>query len=381
MTEQLVYGNTLPDAYHKSLLSLHRAGEITPVPDYDTEQKEISMTFVVENPLAEPMISKFFFGDPRSLEQYRQEMLDGILDFEVERGNWEYTYHQRMGEQIQWVIDELRRNPDSRRAVIDVRDRDADLESGSPACLQNIQFMIRNGLLHCKVLFRSNDAIKAAFMNAFALILLQKRVADELGVPVGSYTHRANSYHAYKRDWEMLDGFIARYEKTTNDPRDLEYHGDQSSREKVFDEMAYQYVGEWDELMADEQPAIAQMVAEQKAKSIPATTTELCSFCLSEQEIPTHKASLCPDCGEPIYPCSVCSDPAYGSSDGCSWDWRTKSCEAFQKPAITEVYVRTGSAVIDGKPTETISVKEFWETHTNDDGYTLFYIDETGHIT
>ena len=45
-------------------------------------------------------------------------ILDGILDFEVERGNWAYTYHSRMAGQFDFIVQELRRNPDSRRAVI-----------------------------------------------------------------------------------------------------------------------------------------------------------------------------------------------------------------------------------------------------------------------
>ena len=239
MFEHLVYGASLPDAYHRSLLALSKRHSELPCTDYGTNQKEASMTMVVETPLAEPMISRLFIGDPRSLEQYRQEMLDGILDFEVERGNWDYTYHERMADQIPFIIEELRRNPDSRRAVITIR-TDSDLRSESPACLQNIQFFIRDGYLHAKVLFRSNDAAKATFMNAFALIMLQKKIADELSVPVGSYTHRANSFHVYERDYAMFDGYIKRI-KSEFSP-------------------AYCYKGDWDEQMLDAQAEIAETV-------------------------------------------------------------------------------------------------------------------------
>lgn len=245
MFELFVTGNTLPDAYHKALLALHENNTELPCPDYNMNQKEASMTFVVIEPLSEPMISKLFIGDPRSLEQYRQEMLDGILDFEVERGNWEYTYHQRMAGQIPWVIDELKRNPDSRRAVVFTRSEE-DMHTGSPACLQHIQFMIRDGQLHCKVLFRSNDATKATYMNAFALIMLQKRIADALGIEVGTYTHRANSFHCYERDYAMFDGYVRRI--------------------KSGDEVTFDYIGDWDELMEEAKPDIAEMVKKLKVK-------------------------------------------------------------------------------------------------------------------
>ena len=98
MEEFFIQEKTLPEAYHKALLVLQNA-PVIPCPDWNTNQKEVSMTFVITEPLSEPMISRLFVGDPHSLEQYRQEMLNGILDFEIERGNWAYTYHSRYENQ------------------------------------------------------------------------------------------------------------------------------------------------------------------------------------------------------------------------------------------------------------------------------------------
>jgi thymidylate synthase len=77
-------------------------------------------------------------------------------------------------------------------------------------------------------------------MNAFALIMLQKRIADELGVEVGTYTHRANSFHCYEKDFALLDGYVERI----------------NSGEKL----TYNYAGEWDELMEDAKAEIAEKV-------------------------------------------------------------------------------------------------------------------------
>ena len=247
VSEKFVNGRTLPEAYHKALCELAGDGQIYPCDDWNTTQKEVSMTMIVEEPLAEPMISKLFIGGPRELEQYRQEMLYGILDFEVERGNWAYTYHQRMEEQIPFVIGELKRNPSSRRAVILIRDWRIDAASDDPACLQHIQYFIREGRLHSKVLFRSNDACKATFMNAFALIMQQKMIADELGVEVGTYTHRANSFHCYEKDFDMLDGYVKRIEEAADD-----------------DDVCFEYEDDWKELMEMYQPEIARTVEELK---------------------------------------------------------------------------------------------------------------------
>lgn len=257
MREFFIQERTLPQAYHMALINLQRFGEITDCADWNTTQKEISATIIITQPLTEPMISKLFIGGPRELEQYRQEVLDGILDFEINKGNWTYTYHDRIVNypidntikapnqislnQIDFVINELKRNPSSRRAVMLIRDPSIDAFDGDPACLQHIQYFIREDKLHCKVLFRSNDACKANFMNMFALILLQKRIADALGVEVGTYTHRANSFHCYEKDFKMLKKYVEAIEDPTA-------------------ENIYEYVGDWDEIMEEYQPEIAREV-------------------------------------------------------------------------------------------------------------------------
>ena len=261
MKEIFVRGGSLPDAYHQAIAALHQEGEVLTTRDWDQMQKEVSMTFVAEEPLAEPMVSKLYIGGFRELQQYVMEILDGILDFRIGDG-WDYTYHDRMVnfpvvqrgatapapavapaalDQVAFVLGELRRQPDSRRAVIAVRDNAVDPFSDDPACLQHIQYLIRGGKLHCKVLMRSNDAPKASFMNAFAFVLLQRSIADKLGVGVGSYTHRANSYHAYERDFKLLE----------------QYAG--AIAEKPMEEITYPYESFFKELMEENIPAIRSM--------------------------------------------------------------------------------------------------------------------------
>ena len=251
MSEILITADTLPLGYHKALIALKNKGDIVDCADWNTTCKDVSMTIEVLHPLEEPRISKCFIGGPGELQQYVMEMLDGILDFEVEKGNWVYTYHDRMVrypyggkvyDQIQFVIDDLKRNPSSRRAVVLVRDG-SDIGSDDPACLQHIQFFVRNGKLDCKVLFRSNDACKATFMNAFALIMIQKRVADALGVDMGTYTHRASSFHCYEKDFPLLDGYVKRIEEDEEN-------------------CLIDYEDEWQDLMEDEIPEILKKVEE-----------------------------------------------------------------------------------------------------------------------
>jgi len=262
MKEIFVSARTLPEAYHKAITALHDEGLVLTANDWNQSQKEVSMTFVAMEPLAEPRVSKLYIGGFREMQQYVMEILDGILDFKIGDG-WDYTYHDRMVnfpltgdpdtgqeafDQVRFVIDELKRQPDSRRAVMSIRDNNVDPFSSDPACLQHVQYLIRDGALHCKVLMRSNDAPKASFMNAFAFVMLQEKIAAALGVPVGSYTHRANSYHAYSRDFGMLEQYA------------------QAIAGKSVSEITYEYEDFFQELMEESVPAILAQVSELKKK-------------------------------------------------------------------------------------------------------------------
>ena len=256
-----MHGSNLPEAYHMAILELHNQGQVLSCNDWNQQQKECSMTMVVEHPFNEPMISRLFIGGFKELQQYVMEVLDGILDFKIGHGNsWEYTYHDRIVNftnnsgsfnQLEFVITELRRNPDSRRAVITLRDNNVDPFNSHPACLQHIQYFIRNEKLHCKVLMRSNDAAEATFMNAFAFIMLQKKVADALGIEVGTYTHRANSFHCYEKDFKLLERYVASIVKAVQfDSEDITYN----------------YVNFFQDEMEESIPEIEAAVAELKER-------------------------------------------------------------------------------------------------------------------
>ena len=243
MRHHLVEGKTLPEAYHKSLVKLYEEGSIVPCPDYNTNMLETSLTFYVEDAIAEPVISKLFPGGHRELQQYTMEIVDGILDFKIGDGNcWEYTYHQRFAYQLPWIYSELKKNPYTRRAVMNIRDFEVDTSNEHPACLQSIQFFVRNDKLHMKIMMRSNDAVQAAFMNAVGFIALQRKVAADLGYAPGSYTHTANSFHAYERSFKTLEKYV----------KDI--------RERDIEELTFNYEEFYKELMEESIPEIMQQV-------------------------------------------------------------------------------------------------------------------------
>ena len=79
-------------------------------------------------------------------------------------------------------------------------------------------------------------------MNAFAFIMLQKKIADSLGIPVGTYTHRANSYHCYKRDFAIMEQY------------------NKGIRDEWIEDITYDYENYYKELMEESIPEILETI-------------------------------------------------------------------------------------------------------------------------
>jgi thymidylate synthase len=113
--------------------------------------------------------------------------------------------------QWDYVVEELRRDPDSRRAIMHLRvpadSIDATLDV---PCTLALQFFIRNNKLHQVATMRSSDIIFGIAYDVPAFTIFQEILAGELGVDVGSYTHVSNSLHIYERHFDMAARILKR---------------------------------------------------------------------------------------------------------------------------------------------------------------------------
>jgi thymidylate synthase len=248
-----VEGDGIAQAWERSLIELHAKGCRLKTeydkPD-DPPSRDATMVITVTDPLAEPMIHKDFPGGPVELQEYVMEVCDGIKDHLVRNPDdpkdtrWEYTYHQRLFgyqvpgrepcDQIELVAAKLARTPHSRRAQAVTWKVWEDNDCYDPACLQSVWCRILEqegrAVLSMNVRFRSNDAYKAAFMNIFALVQLQRRIAARVaelsGRPVhlGRYVHMADSYHLYGSYFaEFERRFLGSLQKRTFEQRTMRY--------------------------------------------------------------------------------------------------------------------------------------------------------------
>jgi len=126
-------------------------------------------------------------------------------EFLNEDGTFCYTYNERMYWQIKSLIEELKRNPDSRQTIIQFHDRNIDQErmGGKKRipCSMFYQLMLREGKLDIVYLMRSTDFYTHFKNDIWHAMKFRNFVAEQIGVEPGKYIMFASSLHAYKKDF------------------------------------------------------------------------------------------------------------------------------------------------------------------------------------
>jgi thymidylate synthase len=203
---KIIEAPTLATAYERTLKYILENGYHQQTEDKEYTVETDSITMYVDTPFRAERLSKYSPQKEMAAKEYARQLIEGSDN------TFDYTYHgqlfkwseyhingeKKVHDQIKYIIEKLTDEPESRRAVAIVFDpmKHQYTEESVP-CLQLVQFIYRNGRLHMRVIFRSNDMLSAAGLNMYALTHLQKIVADKLDYNVGSYTHIALVPHVY----------------------------------------------------------------------------------------------------------------------------------------------------------------------------------------
>lgn len=106
--------------------------------------------------------------------------------------------------QMTYVAKALEKDPNSRQAVIHIKDPQDYTENPTHdvPCTVCLQFFIRDNKLHMTTYMRSNDVWTGFPYDVFSFTCFQILLAFSLGVEIGTYTHIAGSLHMYQRSLE-----------------------------------------------------------------------------------------------------------------------------------------------------------------------------------
>lgn len=106
--------------------------------------------------------------------------------------------------QVDYLIHELKNNPASRRHITMLWDWDEIDEMSLTPCVYETQWHVKDGKLHLEVRSRSNDIGIGHPFNVFQYNVLQRVIAQVVGLELGEYIYHMGDAHVYDRHIEPL---------------------------------------------------------------------------------------------------------------------------------------------------------------------------------
>jgi thymidylate synthase len=163
------------------------------------------LTLVVERPdSADSLIAEH--GDPDWLDWMHRNFFDHAPLPEL--GNARsyaarlFDYAGSGRDQIAWVVERLRDDPEARSATITTFEPLSD--TSYVPCVSMLDFWLREDAVELVVYAHSLDFGKKAYGNLVELAYLVEHVAGELGREAGPLVVHAKSAHVYEPEWALM---------------------------------------------------------------------------------------------------------------------------------------------------------------------------------
>lgn len=118
-------------------------------------------------------------------------------------------------DQIGWVIDEIRRNPNSRRLIVSAWNPAVVDEMALPPCHTLFQFNVTGGRLSCQLYQRSGDLFLGVPFNIASYALLTHMIAQVTGLAPGEFIHSLGDAHLYKNHLDQARQQLEREPRTS----------------------------------------------------------------------------------------------------------------------------------------------------------------------
>jgi len=106
-------------------------------------------------------------------------------------------------DQISWLVDEIKRNPDSRRLLVNTWNVGELSQMALMPCHTLFQFYVADGRLSCQLYQRSGDIFLGVPFNIASYALLTHMLAQVTGLGVGDFVHTLGDAHLYSNHLEQ----------------------------------------------------------------------------------------------------------------------------------------------------------------------------------
>ncbi len=116
-------------------------------------------------------------------------------------------------DQIQNVVDTLKKNPDSRRIMVVTYNPVQADSMMLPPCHALFQFYVSDNKLSCQMYQRSADVFLGVPFNIASYALLTMMIAQVTNLGLGDFVHTFGDVHIYKNHFEQVDLQLSRIPK------------------------------------------------------------------------------------------------------------------------------------------------------------------------
>lgn len=116
-------------------------------------------------------------------------------------------------DQIQYILDELKNNPNSRRMILSAWNPSEIKNMALPPCHTLIQFYVANGKLSLQLYQRSADIFLGVPFNIASYALLLMMFAQVTGYQLGEFVHTLGDAHIYSNHFEQIKLQLSREPK------------------------------------------------------------------------------------------------------------------------------------------------------------------------
>ncbi len=202
-----VWLNTIEKLIYDGLESSPRDMKIKEVLGYQTV---VNMKYPILSVIKRKLGYKFMFREAwwiingRNTVHDIKEYSKAISNFSNDGHYFDGAYGPRIVDQLRYVVDCLYNDNDTRQAVIEIW-RPNPRDSKDIPCTINVQWLIRNGKIHCIDTMRSSDIwlgwpydiFNFSMLTGYILLLLKDRGEEYAGLELGNIHLNAGSQHLY----------------------------------------------------------------------------------------------------------------------------------------------------------------------------------------
>jgi thymidylate synthase len=149
-----------------------------------------------------------------TIEEFAQKIKESD-EFAKKWGNLGPVYGKQWRDfngvdQLKGLIDEIKRNPNSRRLILSAWNPKDVPDMALPPCHCLVQFYVNDGKLSCQLYQRSADVFLGVPFNIASYSLLTMMIAQECNLGLGDFVHTLGDAHIYLNHVEQVEKQIKR---------------------------------------------------------------------------------------------------------------------------------------------------------------------------